>query len=810
MAELPRCERRRLGLEEDNWSGLVVGANAVTRTRGGGTGRPSLERESFGAPEIVVLEESSDESWTPTADDASSESETCSTTSSTTDETVQKPSPTRVILEVAHLKKAFANYPCPKCMEPLEFKVRTVCIASNIELICNNNECSYVCDFERPCPTTIHVDERCNYERMTDYAINVLYVLGFISVGDGPTEAGRILGLMGLPNDTTMMNRSFGIIEGRVGRFVRELCEEIISRNIEEEAKLSMNEFDYNVWKMWSTNPDLGPIPNDRMPQIDASYDMAWQQKGSGHQYNSQSGHGSLFGRYSRKIIGLVIKSKLCYYCKGYKKKHPDLEVPEHHCWMNHEDGSSGSMESSGAVQCLVECYEKCKVVIKRLCCDDDSSIRADCQWSNADYLKNNNTDVLPMVPKSKGKNKGELVPRPDKGKLPSHVPEPLFVADPNHRRKGLTGELIKLDTSKVTERFTMTRMDSTRIGKNFGYMARTLKDRDEAEYCKAAQACLEHHFDCHQYCGDWCKRKNESDESKKTSVKYYRCKKKDAKLYAVLSEKMERFCTQERLNEMAHTLDTNMNEAFNQICTWFAPKNKVFAGSGSLTNRISFAVGINSLGSEAFFKRLFKSLGIPLTNNVAYYLNTKEKTRVKRLAKVKTKEAKLIKNKRKYDKLADNVKIAKKELHKRQGTYRRGMNLDDPVGDVDNSAKPPAAKKSKSTSARFCEYCGTKGHSTTRSGKCTAKGSVVKRFNTDTGTLLVASDTRLPMGTALEPVALNAEGLLAQRDCDLMDSLPFDTEYESEPELLAAMLLEDYDSDDDGMQVQQQVVGII
>jgi hypothetical protein len=46
--------------------------------------------------------------------------------------------------------------------------------------------------------------------------------------------------------------------------------------------------------------------------------------------------------------------------------------------------------------------------------------------------------------------------PRPDKGKLPAHVPEPLFVADPNHRRKGLTGELIKLDKSKADIKLTI------------------------------------------------------------------------------------------------------------------------------------------------------------------------------------------------------------------------------------------------------------------------------------------------------------------------------------------------------------------
>jgi hypothetical protein len=676
-------------------------------------------------------------------------------------------------------------------------KLRTVCIASNIELVCSNMDCSYICDFQRPIGTTIHAEDKHAYERMTDYAVNVLYVLGFISVGDGCTEAGRLLGLLGLPNDTTMANRSFGIIEQRIGTFVRKLCDEIIVSNMEEEAKLSMNELDFNVWKMWKDDETLGPMPVDRMPQIDASYDMAWQQKGSGHQYNSQSGHGSLFGWYSRKIIGLVVKSKLCNFCNAFKKKSPeDMEVPDHRCWKNH-DGSSGSMESSGAVQVLVDAFEQRKVVIKRLCCDDDSSIRADCQWSNADYLKNYNLDEVPKIAITKGKNKGKLQDRPDKGKLPPHVPEPLFVADPNHRRKGLTGELIKLDTSKADEKFTMTRMDSTRIGKNFGYMARTLKQRDPSEYVDAAKACLEHHFDCHQFCGDWCKRKSESDESKKTSVKYYRSKERDAKLYSILSDKMERFCTQERLDEMAHTLDTNMNEAFNQICTWFAPKNKVFAGSGSLHNRIAFAVGINSLGVEAFFKRLFKALGIPMTANVAYYLELKEKNRNKRLEKVKTKEAKLKKNKRKYDKLADDVKIAKKELLQRHGAYRRGMNLDEPLGDLD-APRAPGEKRSKAA-VKWCEYCGKKGHSTKRSAKCTAKESVVRMFRAQDGALLSDNPPPLPLGaTTVEPVALTAEAQSAQEDCDRMDSLPFDAKYESDTGDLAVMLLEDMDSDEE------------
>jgi hypothetical protein len=178
-----------------------------------------------------------------------------------------------------------------------------------------------------------------------------------------------------------------------------------------------------------------------RLPRLDASYDMAWQQKGSGHQYNSMSGHGCLIGSLTRRIIGMVIKSKLCNRCNVAKKKDPTLADGDHNniCWKNHT-GTSGSMESAGLVELVTSTFEKHHAIIKRLCCDDDSSIRANCQWSNADYMKNNNTNELPMVPKRVGINKGKMQPRPDKGKLPAHVPEPTFMADPNHRRKGLTG----------------------------------------------------------------------------------------------------------------------------------------------------------------------------------------------------------------------------------------------------------------------------------------------------------------------------------------------------------------------------------
>jgi hypothetical protein len=263
-------------------------------------------------------------------------------------------------------------------------------------------------------------------------------------------------------------------------------------------------------------------------------------------------------------------------------------------------------MESAACLELVIDIFDNKHAILAQLCCDDDSSVRADCQWNNADWKINNNTTRDPLVPIKVGKNIGKMQLRKDNGKLPSNVTEPTFVADPNHRRKGLTGQLIKLCAQKNEIKLTMTRMDATRIGKNFGYMARTLVHRPESEFLGAANAVLEHHFDNHEHCGDWCGRQHETEAQRASKVRYYRCKMKDADLYELLKGKVERYITLDKLVNMAHGLDTNMNEAFNQICTWFAPKNKVFAGSGSLHNRISLAVGINSLGVEVFFTCLY------------------------------------------------------------------------------------------------------------------------------------------------------------------------------------------------------------
>jgi hypothetical protein len=329
-----------------------------------------------------------------------------------------------------------------------------------------------------------------------------------------------------------------------------------------------------------------------------------------------------------------------------------------------------------------------------------------------------------------------------------------------------------------------MTRMDVIRIShrKELCLQARTIRDKDVSEYEDCAKAVLEHHFDNHEYCGEWCRRKSQTQQQQKDAeARYYRCKTKDAKLYCLLQSVIGCFIELDRLIEMAHGMDTNMNKAFNNVCTWFAPKNKVFAGSCSLHNRIGFAVGINSLGVDEFFVQLFQKLGIQVTDNMRHYLTIKERHRFSRLAAIRTKEAKVSKNKRKYLKLASDEQRAVQEFQKREGTYRSNMNIEDPFGQLlqgkEEDGKPRSAKR-PNTAGEFCEYCGKKGHITSRSTKCARHLAKDKQFNRGNGTpILLTAIPMLPSATASAEVTMAAAGVDAcpnagAADLDLYESL--------------------------------------
>jgi hypothetical protein len=135
--------------------------------------------------------------------------------------------------------------------------VKIMCLASSLVVCCKDKVCGFVDHSEAPAPAKVGetTDDRA---RSTDYALNMLYVLGCIANGDGCTEAIRLLGLLGLANDTTMQPRSFNIIEDRISPIIQSVTRQVLVENLKEEVKLTfaaLPDQDNKDYELWLTSP---------------------------------------------------------------------------------------------------------------------------------------------------------------------------------------------------------------------------------------------------------------------------------------------------------------------------------------------------------------------------------------------------------------------------------------------------------------------------------------------------------------------------------------------------------------------------
>ena len=538
--------------------------------------------------------------------------------------------------------------------------------------------------------------------------------------------------MLGLPNSTTFGKRSFTNIERFVGPELQQLADEIVyGRNLVEEVKQVLGDRkDDNgtlLFELWKQKT----LPVESWPRLIASGDMGWQGKGSGNSYNSLSGDAIFVGSKTRKPISWHVMGKGCSQCNGWNRSAKGKlgePCPEHACrktW----NGSSGAMEPVALLNMFIELYNNHQVILQCIVTDDDSSIKSKLKWSNKDWMTNNNSADPPYV---YAKNTEKRSVRPDYGRLPRNMPEPTFLADPNHRKKAWSNSLYSLEKKNKEGAMTITKMDVVRLGRNMAYMFGSLVGKTDDEMIESSKAVIEHHFDNHEHCGAWCHRKATIENgAADTKKKYYRCKDKDAKLYKALWERIERFITLEALQEVSHGMNTLMNESFNNTVSWVAPKNKVYSLSDSLQNRMALALGINGLGMLAYCSELLHRLGIEITSDVKYWLTQQSTARDKRIALAKTPDAKKKRVRRHHDHLLVKTVIAKRERAIREGQHKSLRGLDGvyteeelaiaqkmwPGRRTNNAAGTPRQRPNKAD--QRCNTCNATGHGMVTSKAC-------------------------------------------------------------------------------------------
>jgi hypothetical protein len=605
----------------------------------------------------------------------------------------------RFIGETSGIRSLFAEAAvCSHCKRgQLEVTFESKCLATTIHTRCMKCRA-------HSASTTAHTGiPQDSQDRNTNYAANVLFVLAQLLSGNGGTETSRIIGMLDLPNPSIRTN-AFPSIEYELSKYIIPYTKELMQANLVREVEMYSSEcnntnFDLDSWKRsYQNKPDIVDVAE--LPLLTVGYDMGWQKRSSGHRYDSHSGHAIPIGVHTNLPIGLTVLNKYCRVCSSSE------EPGEHDCFSNFE-GASGAMEAAGLVKLAHSMLEEDQVIFGTIVADDDSSIRAQMKWSNADWMVNNSTTEPPRVLTKGGKSKI----RPDRGQLRREYPEPSWLNDPSHRGKTLGGDLRSIEKQPKAISKGMNKVDCLKLHRNFGYMIKQLKTAPESEWCDRAKAVLEHHFENHAHCdASWCPRKVKTPEELETMRqqpgKYYRCKERDKKEYELLKSIVDKYITMDKLKEVAHGYSTQMNESLNNTVSWFAQKNKTLSGSVSLTLRINLAVGITLVGYEAYISELLSRMGIDLTPGTAKHLNALWKEKEKHSAKQKSLPAKRKRQESKRKKLNTEIQNAEKKRRK-EGWYNPGEGFNSCLPIIDPTL-------------RICRAgCGGTDHLTSQSRKC-------------------------------------------------------------------------------------------
>ena len=406
---------------------------------------------------------------------------------------------------------------------------------------------------------------------------------------------------------------------------------------------------------------------------------MGWTKTSSG---NRGTIAGFVIGCRSGKIISAAITSKHCSICTAAEKK--CVQPRSHECSMNYHGSSKAmeadaalAMEADAALALVEKLYKRHghKYYCEALVTDDDSSMRA-----------------IVCHPSPKGK-----------GRLPLHIPEPRWLADPSHRTRVVARAIFALAALRQ-DLSECQQVDALRFKKYFGYMLKQARELTMSDITTRSIAVLEHLFDNHLFCDtEWCEPLRitklntnspinnclidqgdhppspTSPESIPSPSKpwYYRSKENNPELYDQMKKAYYPYITPERLLQSLHPWDTQLNESLNNVVAKYCPKDRTYSSTMSHSNRISIVIGLHNLDYIHFWSSVLNEIGIPMSRSLRDNLESAEKRKQTKRKYQKKRCVKKKRSKDKHDKM--KILIAKQIADgKRGATYRTGIAMDD------------------------------------------------------------------------------------------------------------------------------------
>lgn len=357
---------------------------------------------------------------------------------------------------------------------------------------------------------------------------------------------------------------------------------------------------------------------------ISVSVDGAWQKRGSGRSYDSLTGHCSMMGVETGKVIDYSVRSKTCKICENAERK--NTPPAPHECTRNWT-GSSKSMEPDMIVEMVGRTLEK-GVRMEGLVGDDDTTA-----------ITRINKELDPNIQKQ---------------------------SDKNHVKKNIANSLYNLQKTHKSLSTKIIRY----IQKCFNYMV-SQNQGSPSGIEKGLTALSFHPFDNHKECDQlWCHHKR--DPTKKfTSLPYGRPLENKA-----LQQDLEGIFNKlkKHSQKLANLGSTQPNESFNKTVASKAPKNRLF--SRTITYRVAASVAQKNIG-QGYLVQVNKKIGISPGTYTRRLAALKDRINRRKKAMSITKEAK---RKRLHLKAERKQMTAAREI--REGpTYCSEIALQTPTG---------------------------------------------------------------------------------------------------------------------------------
>ena len=262
------------------------------------------------------------------------------------------------------------------------------------------------------------------------------------------------------------------------------------------------------------------------------------------------------------------------------------------------------------------------------------------------------------------------------------------------------------------------TRTDAERMKRRLSWTLRLHCHGTHEEFKKAALAVLEHHFDNHEHCGDWCKAGEGTEEESDENKLRFRCKTKDSKLHLFMKKHHEQFMEDVKLRQLFHQWDANAVEAFNKFLTKFLPKDRTHCKTNENERRSLLVAALQpqSIGCRQFCKRVFEISGLKLGKDdmTNLFLRSEDSSKLWRRENRRKISVKQKRMRVHYKKVRDGVAKLKKDNRK---DLSHGSGMMGP-GNEDDEREPQVRRQGQRRPASACK-CGSNDHSRISHADC-------------------------------------------------------------------------------------------